>query len=94
MSAPRSFEDSIALFAEYIEWRATHPSDDLMTDLLNAQVEEQDGSLRPLERNGVLAYTAMITGAGNETTARLIGFMGQLLGDTPNKDANLLPIHR
>jgi hypothetical protein len=38
------FEDSIALFAEYIEWRATHPSDDLMTDLLNAEVEEHDGS--------------------------------------------------
>ena len=38
------FEESIALFAEYIELRATHPSDDLMTELLNAQVEEQDES--------------------------------------------------
>ena len=74
-------EDAIGLFAEYIEWRATHPSDDLMTELLNAQVEESDGSLRPLERTEVLAYTAMIAGAGNETTARLIGFMGQLLGE-------------
>ena len=69
------------MFAEYIEWRATHPSDDLMTELLNAQVEEPDGSVRPLERTEVLAYTAMIAGAGNETTARLIGFMGQLLGE-------------
>jgi len=25
------------LFAEYIDWRATHPSDDLMTQLLNAE---------------------------------------------------------
>jgi cytochrome P450 len=73
------FEDSIAIYAEYIEWRATHPSDDLMTDLLNAQVQEPDGSRRRLERTEVLAYTAMIAGAGNETTARLIGFMGQLL---------------
>ena len=31
------------VFAEYIEWRATHPSDDLMTELLNAEVEEPDG---------------------------------------------------
>jgi cytochrome P450 len=75
------FEDSIAMFAEYIEWRAAHPSDDLMTDLLNAEVEEHDGTRRPLERNEILAYTAMIAGAGNETTARLIGFMGQLLGE-------------
>ena len=42
--SPTIFEDAIAMFAEYIEWRATHPSDDLMTDLLNAEVEEQDGS--------------------------------------------------
>lgn len=75
------FAESLALFAEYIEWRADHPSDDLMTDLLNAEVEEPDGTLRRLERTEVLAYTAMIAGAGGETTARLIGFMGQLLAE-------------
>jgi cytochrome P450 len=73
--------ESIAMFAEYIEWRATHPSDDLMTELLTAEIEESDGTRRRLERTEVLAYTAMIAGAGNETTARLIGFMGQLLGE-------------
>ncbi|MHC9295695.1 cytochrome P450 [Mycobacterium sp. LTG2003] len=77
------FADSLAMFADYIEWRATHPSDDLMTELLNAEVEESGGSRRRLERTEVLAYTAMIAGAGNETTARLIGFMGQLLGEHP-----------
>ena len=85
-----TIEDSIALFAEYIEWRAKHPSDDLMTDLLNARVEEQDGSMRPLERTEVRAYTAMIAGAGNETTARLIGFMGQLLGEHPDQRRELV----
>lgn len=75
------FAESLALFAEYIEWRADHPSDDLMTDLLNAEVEEPDGTRRRLERTEVLAYTAMIAGAGGETTARLIGFMGQLLAE-------------
>ena len=83
--SPTIFQDAIAMFAEYIEWRATHPSDDLMTDLLNARVEEPDGSVRPLERTEVLAYTAMIAGAGNETTARLIGFMGQLLAENPDQ---------
>jgi cytochrome P450 len=82
--------ESIAMFAEYIEWRATHPSDDLMTELLNAEIEEQDGTRRRLERTEVLAYTAMIAGAGNETTARLIGFMGQLLGDHPHQRRELV----
>ena len=52
------------MFAEYIEWRANHPSDDLITELLNAEVEEPDGRRRPLERTEVLAYAAMIAGAG------------------------------
>ena len=84
------FAESLALFAEYIEWRASHPSDDLMTDLLNAQVEEPDGALRKLERTEVLAYTAMIAGAGGETTARLIGFMGELLGNHPDQRRELV----
>ncbi|MEB3021141.1 cytochrome P450 [[Mycobacterium] crassicus] len=91
------FADTIVMFAEYIEWRADHPSDDLMTDLLRAEIEEADGTRRPLSRTEVLAYTAMIAGAGNETTARLIGFMAQLLSDHPDQrhelraDPTLIP---
>ena len=78
------------MFAEYIEWRADHPSDDLMTDLLRAEIDEPDGTRRPLSRTEVLSYTAMIAGAGNETTARLIGFMGQLLSDHPDQRRELV----
>ena len=87
--SPTIFQDAITMFVEYIEWRATRPSDDLMTELLNAEVEEPDGTRRLLDRNEVLAYTAMIAGAGNETTARLIGFMGQLLGEHPDQRREL-----
>src|SRR6202007_397096 len=37
------FADTIAMFADYIEWRAGHPSDDLMTELLRAEIDEPDG---------------------------------------------------
>ena len=74
------------MFAEYIDWRAEHPSDDLMTQLLNAEVED-DGALRRLTRTEVLMYTSMVAGAGNETTTRLIGFTGQLLAETPGAAA-------
>ena len=33
-------------FAEYIDWRAEHPSDDLMTELLNAEFEDETGTVR------------------------------------------------
>jgi cytochrome P450 len=68
----KAFENSFQVFAEYIDWRADHPSDDVMTQLLNAEIEE-DGVPRPLTRTEVLTYTSMIAGAGNETTTRLIG---------------------
>ena len=93
---PKSFDDSNQLLADYIDWRAHHPSDDLMTELLNAEAEE-DGKRRRLTRTEVLAYTNMIAGAGNETATRLIGFTAQLLADHPEQrralvaDRSLIP---
>ena len=60
-----------------------------MTQLLNAEVEE-NGELRPLTRIEVLTYTSMIAGAGNETTTRLIGFIGQLLAQHPDQRRELV----
>jgi cytochrome P450 len=86
-----------SMFAEYIEWRAQHPADDLMTVLLNAEFEDDTGTTRNLDRAEVLAYTQVIAGAGNETTGRLIGWLGRILGDHPDQrralveDRSLLP---
>lgn len=93
---PHSFANSNRLIAEYIDWRADHPSDDLMTQLLHAEIEES-GRRRRLTRPEVLGYTLMIAGAGNETAARLIGFTAQLLADHPDQrrqiaaDRSLIP---
>jgi cytochrome P450 len=84
-AVPQDFlEHSHDMFANYIDWRVDHPSDDLMTQLLNAEVED-DGGTRRLTRSEVLLYTSMIAGAGNETTTRLIGFIGQLLAEHPDQ---------
>ena len=77
--------NSGSMLEEFIDWRYDHPSDDLMTDLVNAEVEEPDGSRRRLTRGEVLTYTGTVVGAGNETTTRLIGFAGQLLSDHPDQ---------
>src|SRR6478609_5528480 len=42
-----------AMFEDYIDWRAAHPSDDLMTVLLNAEFEDPDGTTRRLTRQEV-----------------------------------------
>jgi cytochrome P450 len=90
--AEDAFEQAYQLFADYIDWRAKNPSDDLMTQLLNAEIED-DGVLRPLTRMEVLTYTSMVAGAGNETTTRLIGFTGQLLADHPDQRREIAGDH-
>jgi cytochrome P450 len=92
-----SFDAVLAVLADYVEWRSTHPADDLMTELLNAEVDEPDGSRRPLTRTEVVIYASMVAGAGNETATRLIGFTMQLLAQHPDQrqllveDPSLIP---
>jgi cytochrome P450 len=78
------------IFAEYIEWRANHPSNDLMTELLNAEFEDETGTTRRLRREEVLTYLNVIAGAGNETTTRLIGWAGKVLADHPDQRRELV----
>lgn len=81
-------EDAVAngeMFADYIDWRAQHPSDDLMTVLLNAEFEDDTGATRTLTRQEVLTYTSVLAGAGNETTGRLIGWLAKVLAEHPDQ---------
>jgi cytochrome P450 len=77
--------EAYGTFSEYIEWRAEHPSDDLMTDLLNAEFEDDTGTTRTLTRDEVMTYLMLLAGAGNETTTRLIGWTGKTLSDHPDQ---------
>jgi cytochrome P450 len=85
------------MFAEYIEWRAEHPSDDLMTELLTAEFEDETGTTRRLTRPEVLMYVTLLAAAGNETTTRLIGWTGKVLAEHPDQrreiaaDRSLVP---
>jgi cytochrome P450 len=77
-------------FASYIDWRAEHPSDDLMTDLLNAEFEDSTGTTRRLTRDEILNYVGLLAAAGNETTTRLIGWSGKVLAEHPDQRRELV----
>jgi cytochrome P450 len=79
-----------AMFEEYIDWRAEHPSDDIMTELLQAEFEDETGTVRRLTRNEVLTYVNVVAGAGNETTTRLIGWAGTVLAAHPDQRRELV----
>lgn len=72
-------------FAEYIEWLTRHPAEDLMTELLSAEFKDDTGTVRKLTREEILSMVNMIAGAGNETTNRLIGWTGKVLGEHPDQ---------
>ncbi len=79
-----------ANLGEYIDWRAEHPSDDLMTELLLAEFEDETGTTRRLSRAEVLNLVNLLAAAGNETTTRLIGWTGKVLADHPDERRRLV----
>jgi cytochrome P450 len=81
--------DTGEFFADFIDWRAKHPSDDIMTDLLNVEFVDEKGVTRRLTREELLTYIAVVSGAGNETTTRLIGWAGKVLAEHPDQRREL-----
>jgi cytochrome P450 len=89
--------DASIRYAKYIEWRRKNPSDDLITELLNARFVDDHGEERTLRDDELLGYIALLAGAGNETTTRLIGWATYLLDRFPDQrrilaeDRSLVP---
>jgi cytochrome P450 len=89
MSQTNAFSSG-ASFDEYLDWRVDHPSDDIMTELLNAEFEDETGTRRRLSRDELGIYLAVVAGAGNETTTRLIGWTAKVLADHPDQRREVL----
>jgi cytochrome P450 len=85
------------IFAEYLDWRIEHPADDVMTQLLRAEFEDEHGTMRRLTREELLAYVNIVAAAGNDTTRRLISWTGKVLAEHPDQrrllvdDGSLVP---
>ena len=79
-----------AAYADYIDWRAEHPSDDIMTELLNVEFEDETGTVRRLRRDELLLYINVVAQAGNETTTRLIGSAGKVLAEHPDQRRDMV----
>ena len=93
----RDVSEATEMFADYVDWRAEHPSDDLMTELLTVEFDDETGTTRRLTRDEVLLSVNLLAGAGNETTTRLIGWTGKVLAEHPDQrreiaaDRSLIP---
>jgi cytochrome P450 len=84
------FGGGMEVFEDYLDHRMKHPSDDVMTELVQAEFEDETGTTRRLTREEIMGWIGLLAGAGNETTTRLIGWMGKLLAEHPDQRAEIV----
>lgn len=89
MSVDQTLLDGEA-FGVYVDWRAQHLSDDIISQLLQVEFTDETGTHRLLTRQEVVLYVTVLAGAGNETTGRLIGWLTKLLADHPEQRQDLV----
>ena len=77
--------------------RAASPRDDMVSDLVRAEVLDADGTPRRLTRDESVSFAVMLYTAGTETVAKLLGNAAVILAGHPDQrselaaDAALLP---
>jgi cytochrome P450 len=87
-----SFAARIEMF-EYLTGqlaeRRDQPRDDMLTDLVIAEITEADGSVRRLSPQEAVEFALLLVSAGTETVARLLGFAAVVLDEHPDQRAEL-----
>lgn len=73
----------------HIDERRKHPRGDIMSDLIGAELEEEDGSTRHLSDDELHAFYNLLSSAGNETVARFLGWAATGLDQFPQQRAKL-----
>ncbi|MGW0044684.1 cytochrome P450 [Rhodococcus sp. NPDC003348] len=70
--------------------RRENPCDDMITQLVQAEVEREDGEKTKLSTLEIAAFASLLGGAGAETVAKLIGNAGVLFARNPGEWEKLL----
>jgi cytochrome P450 len=74
----------------HIDERRRQPRADIMSELMTAELEDDDGSMRLLTDDEIHAFMGLISGAGNETVARFLGWSAVGLDQFPAERAKLV----
>jgi cytochrome P450 len=92
LTAERGVNEFQRYFAEQIELRRLDPRDDILTNLLNAQIDDDDPDItdkRQLDMPEMLSIVQQLLVAGNETTTKMLTEMVRLLADHPEEWAKV-----
>jgi cytochrome P450 len=75
--------------SEQLKDRAQHPQDDMLTDLVRAEITDERGELRKLTPSEATTFANLLISAGTETVARLLGNAAVVLAANPQQRAEL-----
>lgn len=92
LQAERGVNEFQRYFAEQIELRRSEPRDDILTNLLNARIDDEDSDVtdkRPLDMPEMLSIVQQLLVAGNETTTKMLTEMVRLLAEHPDEWAKV-----
>ncbi|MHB8465237.1 MAG: cytochrome P450 [Acidimicrobiales bacterium] len=79
-----------ACFLEQLREVERSPRDDMLTALLAAEIEDDDGVVRRLTHQEAADFTNLLVSAGTETVARLLGWAAVVLAANPDQRAALV----
>ena len=76
-------------FLDQARRRRADPTDDIMSALVTMEFTDEKDVTRPLTDMEAVQYIGLVSGAGNETTARFAGWLGATLALYPEQRAKL-----
>jgi cytochrome P450 len=78
-------------YGPFLAYRRKNPADDFLTTLIDAEFTDvTTGKERHLSDEEILTYVGMLNAAGNETTARLIAWLGKILAEYSQERAKIV----
>jgi cytochrome P450 len=83
--------------ASLLKDRVTSPRDDMLTALAQAEITDDDGTVRRLTHGESTSFAVLLFSAGTETVARLLGWTAVVLAANPDQrkdlaaDSSLIP---
>ncbi len=77
----------LEMLPEIMEERRRHPTDDLISALVNSEIEDDDGTTRPVTELEFEMFIQMLAIAGTETVARLLSWTAVILARNPDERA-------
>jgi len=95
--ARRAVKSSTEYYARLVAERRARPRDDMISRLLEVEVDREDGGLTRLTDREVLGFAALLAGAGAETVAKVLGTATVIFADHPDQwralraDRSLIP---